>query len=43
MMAAWTLDFAAGKLLVALQVLLAMRAGEFEFAHASFRFLVVRE
>src|SRR5665213_1592073 len=43
MIAAGTLNFAAGKLLVALQMLLALRAGEFEFAHASFRFLVVRE
>ena len=38
MMAARTLDFAAGKLLVTLQMLLAPRAIEFEFAHESFRF-----
>ena len=33
MIAAGTLDLSAGELAVALDVLLAMRAGEFEFAH----------
>jgi hypothetical protein len=32
-MAGRTLDFAPGKLLVALQMLLTMRAGKFELAH----------
>ena len=33
MVAAGALDLPAGKLAVALDVLIAMRAGEFEFAH----------
>jgi hypothetical protein len=33
MVAAGTLDLAAGKLLVALQMLVALGAGKFEFAH----------
>ena len=33
MMAAWTLNLAAGKLLVALEMLLAFWAAKFEFAH----------
>ena len=33
MVAARALDLSAGKLVVALDVLIAMRAGEFEFAH----------
>ena len=35
MVAAGALDLSAGKLAVALDVLIAMRAGEFEFAHNS--------
>jgi len=37
MMTTWALNLASGKLLVALQVLLALGAGEFELAHDSFR------
>lgn len=37
MLAAWALNLAPGKLLVTLQMLVASRAGEFEFAH-SFEF-----
>jgi hypothetical protein len=33
MITVWALNLAAGKLLVALKVLTAMRAGEFEFTH----------
>ena len=36
-MAAGALNFASGKLLITLQVLLALGAGEFELAHESFR------
>jgi hypothetical protein len=36
MMAAGALDFAPGKLLIALQMLLALRAGEFELIHKTF-------
>lgn len=43
MMATRTLDLAAGKLFVTLQVLLAMGAGEFEFAHGAFRFGAVKK
>ena len=35
MVAAGALDLSAGKFAVALDVLIAMRAGEFEFAHDS--------
>jgi hypothetical protein len=38
MVASRTLDLAAGKLFVALQMLLALGAREFEFAHGTFRF-----
>jgi hypothetical protein len=31
--AVWALDFPAGKLFIAQEVLLTMRTGEFEFAH----------
>jgi hypothetical protein len=37
MVAAGALNFPSGELFVALQMLLAVRAGEFELAHASFR------
>jgi len=36
MMTTGTLDFAPGKLLIALQMLLALRAREFELIHKSF-------
>jgi len=41
MMAVGALDFAAGELFVALQMLLALRAGEFELIHKAF--VVTRE
>jgi hypothetical protein len=36
MIAAWALNLAAGKLLVTLQVLLALRTGKLEFTHKPF-------
>jgi len=42
MLTAWALDFAAGELFVALQMLLATGAGKFELVHGPFLLVVAQ-